>query len=271
MEMMARLPCDTPIGVRNVLQRCLEKDVRLRLRDIGEVPGAIGCCVACHAGVWPLISKVAPAPQRKSRQVPPWAWAAAVAAAVAFAVTGWWRAPPPVAASPLLRFSVEVGPGAVANAGLGPDAVLSPDGTRLVFCSRGADGQHRLSTRLLDQEQTTELAGTENAHDPFFSPDGQWLAFLADGKLKKVSLRGGPPLMLCEAVDSRGGSWGPDGNIVLAPTTRGGLVRLPAEGGTPQLITRLDLSRREKTHRWPQVLPGGQNCSVYRPQHPRQL
>ena len=129
---------------------------------------------------------------------------------------------------------------------------LSPDGTRLVYRSRGG-----LSTRLLDQAKATPLAGTEDADDPFFSPDGQWVAFFANGRLKKVSVQGGAPVMLCDAPAEHGGSWGEDGNIVFAPNPRAGLSRVSETGGTPQPLTHLDQQKGELTHRDPRVLPGG--------------
>src|SRR5439155_27156107 len=115
----------------------------------------------------------------------------------------------------------------------------------------------------LDQVQVTTLLGTENSRDPFFSPDGQWVGFFADGKLKKISAQGGVPITLCDAgsatganwASAMGAAWGEDGNIVAALTGSTGLSRVPAGGGIPQPLTKLD--KGETTHRWPQVLPGG--------------
>jgi serine/threonine-protein kinase len=98
------------------------------------------------------------------------------------------------------------------------------------------------------------LAGTEGVEKIFFSPDGQWIGFGAHGKLKKVSVQGGAPIMLADAPFDRGASWGEDGFIVAALTERTGLVRIPENGGAPQPLTHLKPG--ENTHRWPQVLPG---------------
>ena len=105
--------------------------------------------------------------------------------------------------------------------------------------------------------QATALSGTENARDPFFSPDGQWLGFFADGKLKKVSVDGGAAVILCDAPNDRGGSWGEDGTIVFSPVLRTALSKVFSAGGSPQPLTTLDKQTGEVTHRWPQVLPGG--------------
>jgi Tol biopolymer transport system component len=115
--------------------------------------------------------------------------------------------------------------------------------------------QERLFTRRLDQPNTIELAGTQGAYEPFFSPDGEWVAFFSPGKLQKISVDGGSAITLCNANNARGGSWGEDGNIIAALNTNGGLSRIPSVGGPPMPVT--ELQNGEVTHRWPQILPGG--------------
>ena len=99
------------------------------------------------------------------------------------------------------------------------------------------------------------MPGTQFAYDPFFSPDGQWVGFFSPAKLRKVAVQGGAPTVLCDAGGGRGASWGEDGNIIFAPATASGLLRIPAVGGTPEPVTKL--AEGEGSHRWPQVLPGG--------------
>ena len=139
----------------------------------------------------------------------------------------------------------------------GTAAILSPDGAHMAFIAVGSDQKRRIYLRPLDQLQAAALSGTENAHNPFFSADGQWLGFFADGKLKKILARGGAAVTLCDAPDDRGGSWGEDGTIVFAPSFGAPLSKLSSAGGTPQPLTSLDTQAGELTHRWPQVLPGG--------------
>ena len=129
---------------------------------------------------------------------------------------------------PLARLDVDLGADLPLGSEHGTDAVLSPDGTRLVYVS-----QSRLFTRTLDQRCRRELSGTEGAYDPFFSPDGQWVAFFTPGKLKKVSLQGGAPITLCDTGLSSGGSWGEDGSIVAAIDVFG-LSRIASNRGSPQ-------------------------------------
>jgi serine/threonine-protein kinase len=133
---------------------------------------------------------------------------------------------------------------------------ISPDGRRLVFPVRGPNGKPQLATRRLEQSQFMLLPGTENGFDPFFSPDGQWLGFFGDGKLEKISLEGGRPVPLCAAANPRGASWGADGYIVAALSLSNPLLRLSDAGGNPQPLTKLRTG--ESTHRWPQILPGGE-------------
>jgi serine/threonine-protein kinase len=92
---------------------------------------------------------------------------------------------------------------------------------------------------------------------PFLSPDGEWLGFVSERKLKKVPLDGGQPVVICDAPDPRGASWGEDGTILLAPNNAGGLFRVSASGGALEPVSQPDLSRKEDGHRWPQVIPGG--------------
>jgi serine/threonine-protein kinase len=182
----------------------------------------------------------------------PWALAGVLAL---LGVTGWaayWRATRP-ADRPLLRLSVDLGPDAVT--GQFTTTAISPDGTRLAFPAKSPDGRQILATRSLADTKPTLLSGTENGRDPFFSPDGQWIGFFADRKMKKISVEVSAPVTLCDAPNARGASWAEDGNIIVALNTRGPLSRVPAEGGTPQPVTRL---KGAITHRWPQPLPGSE-------------
>jgi serine/threonine-protein kinase len=147
----------------------------------------------------------------------------------------------------------------LATVDRGSAAILSPNGQALVFVGQRRTGPASLFVRRLDQLDATPLPGTEGAHSPFFSPDGEWIAFFADAKLKKIALSGGAPVTLCDTPDARGGTWGPDGWIVFAPffpgIDRAGLLRVSSTGGTPTPLTTL--AEGEVAHGWPQILPGG--------------
>jgi len=231
-----------PIQVRRLLKSCLEKDPKRRLRNIADA--------------WRLLEE-APVTTAPSSRLP---WAVAGALAIALAVALWasWRGAVRSAGQPSIRLDLDLGPDVSFGSTTGPAVILSPDGTRLVFVSQGADGTRRLFVRRLDQARATEMPGTEGAYAQFFSPDGQWVAFFAQGKLKKARIEGGAPVSLCDAPTARGGSWGDDGNIIAALDQQAGLSLVPAEGGRPVAVTNLNLEKGETTHRWPQVLPGSQ-------------
>jgi hypothetical protein len=152
---------------------------------------------------------------------------------------------------PLVRLVVDLGPNVSLGSSYRPEAMLSPDGARLIYALHG-----RLFTRRLELPAATELAGSEGAYAPFLSPDGEWVAFFANGKLKKLSLEGSAPVVVCDAPLGAGGSWGPDGSIIAALSSVGPLSRIPPGGGAPVPVTHL--ASGEVTHRWPQFLPGGQ-------------
>ena len=225
-----------PAEMRRLLQMCLQQDPKQRLQGIGD---------------WRLLMEDVPAiaPSRSRFRNGGWVAAGVLAVALIVALVMLW--PRPIQ-HPLMRMSVDLGPEAVA--GPRTTVAISPDGTRIVFPMRGTDGKQQLATRLLDQATPTLLPGTEDAADPFFSPDGQWIGFSADAKLKKISVLGGAAVTLCDAPAMRGASWGDDGNIIAALNAAEGLSRIPAGGGMPGLLTKP--SREERTHRWPQVLPG---------------
>jgi Tol biopolymer transport system component len=133
------------------------------------------------------------------------------------------------AQQPIVKLDLDLG-ATVSESNVGTDTILSPDGTRLVFVSQGADGKSRLSTRRLDQPKPTELPGTNGAYGPFFSPDGLSVGFFAGGKLKKIVLDGGDPVILCDAPAGRGATWSEDGSIIASLE--------PVRGGDPFKIAR---------------------------------
>jgi Tol biopolymer transport system component len=141
--------------------------------------------------------------------------------------------------------------------GAGPPAI-SPDGRQIAFTARDSSGKALLWIRPLDGA-ARPLPGTEDAMYPFWSPDSQFLGFSAGGKLKRIEASGGPAIALCDAPDSRGGTWSRDGVILFEPHFREPLFRISANGGTPVAVTRFDESRKETTHRFPFFLPDGKH------------
>ena len=246
------LPPKTPPAIRILLRRCLEKSLKRRQQHIGEARITLDDVLSGAAPVAPL---AAAAPSKTRERIAQIATAAMTLVAIALGIGFILHAPKP---PQQMRLSTEIGADASLNTSSGASAILSPDGTRLAFVAMGTDQKQRIYVRPLDQLQATALSGTENALDLFFSPDGQWLGFFADAKLKKISVQGGAAVTLCDALQERGGSWSEDGTIVFTPNNRAALSKVSSAGGTPQRLTTLDEQAGEVTHRWPQVLPGGQ-------------
>jgi len=133
---------------------------------------------------------------------------------------------------------------------------ISPDGRRLVYSvQKGVSSE--LRQRLLDSPDSTAIPGTEGGTNPFFSPDGKWIAFIGGPKLKKVALAGGTPVTLCDAPWFRGGFWGEDGSIYFVPNVYVPIFKIAADGGPLQAVTKIRAQEGEQQHRWPDVLPGG--------------
>jgi serine/threonine-protein kinase len=249
------VPPSTPPMVSNLLRRCLDRDVKTRLRDIGEARIVLQKCLGDSVAE---ARKPTSIKGPRLQRVWPWmALAGALTLLLAVAAISWWRAAQPATLRPLIRLSAELGTDmSLGRAGDGGMLALSPDGARLAVTLRGADGKVRLYTRLLHQREAMPLAGTENSRDPFFSPDGQWIGFFADGKLKKIAVDGGAMVTLSNAPNQRGASWGDDGNIIAALDPGGGLSRVSSAGGTPEPLPMLNPAGR--SHLWPQVLPGAE-------------
>jgi len=251
------LPAATPPSVRRLLRHCLERNPKNRQHDIADVRVALDEALTGvpEDATAALAPRVAPLRWRAL----PWAVAGVLALALVLGPWAPWR-PAPEPAKPV-RLSVELGADAslaTAGLGMGTAAILSPDGSVLAFVAQETVGERpQLYVRPLESLQASPLSGTENAHNPFFSPDGHWIAYFADGKLKKVAVTGGATVTLCDAPDDRGGTWSEGGTIVFAPQGRGGLSRVSTAGGTPEVVTTPDPAAEEITHRWPQALPGG--------------
>ncbi len=266
---LAALPAGTPASVRRLVARCLQRDPRRRLRDIGEatiaIEDAISGADAAERG-----SATATPAKSASATI---AWSVAAVAVIALVAALLLR-PGEKPAAPL-DLAVRTEP--VANGGMssrrGPAMAVSPDGQAMVFVARrtrseteGPSPSDGASDRMLWLRRTGDLAatpipGTEGAVVPFFSPDSQWIGFFSERALMKVAVTGGSPLTLCEMSgwEARGGTWGKNGTIVFAPQWESGLSQVSEDGGEPQPVTTLDDAANERSHRWPQFLPDGRS------------
>jgi Tol biopolymer transport system component len=252
------LPDNLPASIVGLLRRCLTKDPNQRLRDIGEgritIERALSGTPEETAGL--PAATVEPPPLW--RRAFPWAIAAVAIVLASTCGVLYWRAGRPEP-HPVMQLSLALPAplGTVFDPNPGSPFAISPDGSQIVFVAAVVGKPQQLYLRPFDQQTGTPVPGTENATQPFFSPDGQSVGFFAEGKMRKVSLRGGPTVLLGEAPVPHGASWAADDTIIFAPNFGSGLFRIPAAGGAPQILTKPNQKEQEISHRWPQVLPGG--------------
>jgi Tol biopolymer transport system component len=239
------LPAGLPSNIRTLLRRCLERDPKRRLRDIGDARlelDAEPSAAAAAETAEPL----------KRLSWIPWGIAALLLG------TSIWLALSPIRTAPRQPTvqSFILPPEKVAfypTLGISGGFALSPDGLTLAFVG-SQDGKSMLWVRRLDSMAARPLPGTENAYHPFWSPDSRSIAFFADPKLKRVDMAGGPAQVICDATGSRGGTWNSEGTIVFALT--GGLFHVPAVGGQ---AVRVKPRESVGAPTWPWFLPDGRH------------
>jgi serine/threonine protein kinase/Tol biopolymer transport system component len=250
---LEELPAETPPHIRKLIGRCLRKKPKRRLQAIGDAR------IALEEPDEDAPVPVEAAVERRNRSRFGWITAAVfgVATVTLALVLGLSRGPDQrvihaaIPAPPDTVFHLDpLNPGA---------AVLSPDGRMMVFTARKESGEFSLYLRSVDEGEARPLAGTDKGHYPFWSPDSQWIGFVADGKLRKIKAAGGPALTICDAPDGKGGSWNADGVIVFAPESGTPLHRVAAVGGESTPITELDLDAGDNSHRLPRFLPDGRH------------
>jgi Tol biopolymer transport system component len=247
------LPHDTPPRIRTLLERCLQKDVRRRRRDMAENRIDIEEAeMEYPATDRPSVAQ----PSRRREYVLSGLLVVLLLATAALALRAIWTPLPDATA---VRF--EISP--PNSAGLTPTQTgleLSPDGRKLAFIGV-SQSRAQIWVRSLDAAEAQPLPATEGLDAPsfFWSPDSQYIAFFKQGKLNKVSATGGPAQVVCSLPGGGyiGGTWNTEGVILLGRGTTGPIVRVPAGGGEPTPATELDASRGETRHAYPSFLPDG--------------
>jgi serine/threonine-protein kinase len=241
----SRLPAATPMRVRVLLQRCLQKDARQRLRDIGDARISLDEDLAVTEAV-----------PRAGRHTLLFSVGALVVGAGIAGLAVWKLKPSPSPPRPVTRFTITLPPDQQLAELPQPVLALSPDGSKLAYVAIHSAIQ-QIYLRAMDSTDMKAVTGTEGATNPFFSPDGQWLGFFADGRLKKISVRGGSAQTLADAVNPRGASWGNQGTIVfnnlssslLQVLDSGGTVKTLDPPGAPPIPGEL-------SNLFPEFLPG---------------
>jgi Tol biopolymer transport system component len=248
------LPADTPPRIRRLLARCLKKDPAARLRDIGDARLELDARDETDGRFPAAGGTLVPA---RPRRLVVLLTAALAGVSLAFVMTlvRGWRTPGEVVAPIPTRLAVTFPAGAEMHVGLPrPSLALSPDGRTIVYTAGGGPEAPQLWSRHLETFEATPLAGTRNARMATFSPDGRWIAFFADGKLKKIPISTGPPTVLCDAPGALGATWTAKDEIVFSLGRQAGadmgLWRVAVGGGQPQKVAAGQL--------WfPDTLPGG--------------
>jgi Tol biopolymer transport system component len=250
------LPAATPIRLRRLIERCLVKDAKLRLRDIGEARIALASVDASAPGtVGP-----SPATDTPRRRVVAAAVAALVTGVLAFALGyGLRRAAPDPAASAAVTFSIAPPSGSFMRSPSNVFMAFSPDALTLALVS-GAGDAARIWLRSVSSLEAKPLAGTEGASSPFWSPDGRLIGFFAGGQLKRVDVLGGAPVKICDVKDFARlhGTWGSAGTILYGSSDGSTIFRVPAAGGSPEELITRDRAKSEARTHWPMYLPDGQ-------------
>ncbi|MBN2320338.1 MAG: protein kinase [Acidobacteria bacterium] len=233
-----------PAKTRFLLRRCLEKDPKKRLRDIGDTMALLESLPED-----PSVSE----PSRHSRLA--WIWAAiASLLAIALGIASIFNFRGQESEE-IMFLKIDVPASRVIQ------PTVSPDGHHIVF---GAikDGENMLWLRSFAKQQNYPLQGTDDAMHPFWSPDSQSIGFGAEGKLKTIDITGGYPKTLCDLPDGllfRGGTWSQDDVLLFTGGGGSSLYQISANDGTPVAVTQLDQSRKENTHRFPFFLPDGEH------------
>jgi len=247
---LSELPDKTPNGIRTMLRRCLERNPRNRLHDVADARLVIDDVIGNVDASGPVAASSDSS--RKSRMTA-LAWIGViVVVAIAAAWAGRRSVETGDAASAPQRFAIHLAPNQEV---VGQVLEFSGDGQVLAFPGR-VDGRQTILRRDLGEADTKPISGTDFGGYAFFSPDGKWIGFASEGKLKKVPVEGGRPLELADARGAGGATWLGDDTIVFAPSYSDGLFRMNAQGGTLERLTSPDRDDGVLGHWWPDPLPG---------------
>ena len=251
------LPEGLPHQVERVIKRCLTRDPRQRLRDIGEARVRLEQPDA-ESGVFSGPVRPVTGGRAAPRRFLP--WTLLVLALAALGLTALRDTGGEAAGGPI-QLAIPAPAGSVfqLNTSFPGLPAISPDGRHVVFGARAENGSEtRLYLRSLGSSQAVALDGTRDAQYPFWSPDSEWIAYFDRNEgLKKVPVGGGPDQTICQADNAKGGTWSPDGVIVFAPSFNSGLMKVSALGGEPVPVTDLEGDSGFDSHRHPWFLPDG--------------
>ncbi len=249
------LPAATPLSIRRLLRRCLEKDAKRRLRDIGDVRAELD------------EGQTNSAPAESARSNPRWmtrrdalvALAGGAVGAASAGVLAIRGRHDDGTSRRLTRFAIPLPERELFTASLTNRVAISRDGSQLACCPVGPNENHLLVRSLGEIELKRPLEGPTGRIAPFFSPDGKWLGYLeVSTRMRKIGLSGGAPVSICDLETSTNASWADDDMIYVVPAIPGNIMRIPAAGGEFQEVVKIDFSKGERLHKFPRPLPGSQ-------------
>jgi Tol biopolymer transport system component len=254
---IAELTPSAPPALDHLVRACLAKDPDDRIQTAHDVRLQLQWASEGAIGATSSASRALGGGTARRGLGAPIAWGvAALSTAIAAVALAMLLGRTPGAAPGRARLMIQPPQGASLS-GAATTNAISPDGRTLAFIAADSTGTGRLWLRDLDALTGRALEGTDHADQPFWSPDSRWLAFFADGKLKKVAVAGGIPEVVCDAPDPRGGTWGKRGIIVFAPIAAGALFSVSSDGGEVTELVRPDPARKETALRFPNFLPDG--------------
>ena len=261
-EAVTKVQPMAPAAVDHVVHDCLAKDPESRWQSAADVGRELRWIASGGSGI---SAAVLPRAHPPSKWIERSLWAAALALLLAAIL---WLSLRPSATAPVIRAFLPP----PADMGFdftgdfsGPPAI-TPDGTAIAFCARTLKERDSVWVQSLGDLTAKKLDGTEGAYFPFWSPDGRFVGFFADGHLKKVPAGGGPVMILADAPNARGGAWNQDNFIIYEPDYRDSLWQISGSGGTPTRLTKFEQGKHT-THRWPTFLPDGKHFLFFATNH----
>lgn len=238
-------------GLERILRHCLEKNPSERFQSARDLGFALAALSGSGTGVTATLPQIEDKTKRVRAQ---WLWITAGIALASFIG---------LVAALMLRGGKQSAARqefAIPLRGEANHLAISADGSMLAYTTPDEkSGENVINVQKVGARTATTLSSTQGASYPFFSPDNQYVAFYADGKLKKIAVSGGPPQVLTLASNGRGGSWGSKNVILYAPDTGRSIYKINSDGSHPEDLTSKYFAPAESTHRWPVFLPDGEH------------